>query len=267
MHPVLGATGSRAPVGLPAPGSLGRAPLPAGDAGVPSWPRPIPGTQDGNGTRSDADRFGDPKLKRVVTWISVIGSAASVIALGVMYAPTQKESSRQDVTVDHSGVAGVSNGGNVSITVNPPRPETPTFRQPSPFPGESDYRDLANPQGGPQLIGRKVVFRSVFLGDWNLQAVYSQAGVPTGSRQFINHRSIYYAASTNGLGGSDSEIPPFPISVPMGDLAQVRSLRHGDFILVTGVVRDPGPGLTPGYRPDYARVYVEASEIRKLLSD
>ena len=99
------------------------------------------------------------------------------------------------MAVGSAGVAGMSNTGNVSINVNPTKPEPPPFKQPKLFPDEIDYRNLANSTLSQKLVGKTVLFRALYLSEWNLEQVYKMAGIPVDNGVFLNHRSVYY---TNG---------------------------------------------------------------------
>ncbi len=184
------------------------------------------------------------KAKRIMIWLGVIGSIASLVSLAIYFVPIsqQKDISRQDVKVGPSGIAGVSTGGNVNITVNPGKLEAYTFKQPPAFFGEIDYRDLASPSLGEGLVGKNVLFRATYLSEWNLLQVYSMVEIYTKKNVFINHRSIYYQATDNGFGGSNNEIPPFPLSITADQLSKIRKLKPGDFILIHGRVEKPPPG-------------------------
>ena len=207
-------------------------------------------------------------MKPNAWWITLIGTAASIIGVAIAFIPVspQKDTSRQDMTVGSAGVAGMSNTGNVSINVNPVKPDLPLFKQPKPFPNEIDYRDLANSTLSQKLIGKTVLFRALYLSEWNLEQIYKMAGIPVDSGVFLNHRSAYYGSSMSPLGSSDSEVPPFPISVPFTNLNEVRKLQRGDFILITGTVNisDSKIALTT---PDYGRIYIVVSNIKLLHSD
>lgn len=207
-------------------------------------------------------------MKPSAWWIGLIGTAASIIGVAIAFMPlsSQKDTSRQDMTVGSAGIAGMSNTGNVSINVNPVKPELPLFKQPKPFPDEIDYRDLANSTLSQKLIGKTVLFRALYLSEWNIEQIYKMAGIPVDNGIFINHRSVYYGSSMSPLGSSDSEIPPFPVSVPFTNLSEIRKLQREDFILISGTVNasDPKIALTT---PDYGRIYVIVSNFQILHSE
>jgi len=181
----------------------------------------------------------------------------------------QKELTRQDVSVGPSGVAGVSAAGNVTITVNPNKPEPHVFKQPHPMSDEIDYRDLASPALSEQLVGKTVLFRAMYLSEWNQHEIYRFAGISVSNVFFINHRSVYYGSSMSALGSSDSEIPPFPITISSSQLDTIRKLNRGDFILLQGTVEQPKPELRlyAGFTPDYSRIVVHITDVKILQSD
>jgi len=204
-------------------------------------------------------------LKRTGWWIGLIGAVASLFAFAIMFLPSsaQKDQIRQALNVGTAGVAGMSNSCNVSITVNPGKPEIPVYKQPQFFPGEIDYRDLANPGLSRKFVGTTVLFRALYISEWNLHEIYKMAGLSVDKALFINHRSTDYATSISALGSTDSEIPPFPISISSNQVDIVRKLKRGDFILIRGTVDQPDSKLAL-ITPDYCRIQVSVTEIQVL---
>ena len=177
-------------------------------------------------------------MKRSGWGLTLIGAITGVIGLVIAFSPIsgQKDSIRQNMNVGSAGVAGMSYNGPISITVNPIKPESPVFKQPQSLPSEIDYRDLASPASSRSFIGKTVLFRALYLSEWNLPLAYKMAGVPVDDLLFINHRSVYYGSSMSVLGSTDSEYPPFPVSVSSKQSDVVRKMKHGDFILIHGIV-------------------------------
>lgn len=207
-------------------------------------------------------------MKKWVNWATVIGAVVALIALGLQFFSSfdQKDSGQQAVNVGPSGIAGVSREGNVSIIVNPLKSATSAFKQPPRLPSEIDYRDLANPVLSKQFIGKPVLFRAVYTSEWNIHQIYRMAGVPTEHNIFLNHRDVFYEASASPFGSTDSQIPPFPIAVSHKQIEDVRKLKRGDFVLVSGTVSSPREEkrMSPNYDPDYSVIYVQATGLQRL---
>lgn len=180
-------------------------------------------------------------MKKWVNWATVIGCIVALIALGLQFLSSfdQKDSGQQAVNVGPSGVAAVSRGGNVNIVVNPLKPGGSAFKQPPRLPNEVDYRDLANPIPSRRFIGKPILFRATYISEWNIHQVYRIAGIPFERNIFLNHRDVFYEASESPFGSTDSQIPPFPIAVSHDQIEEVRKLKRGDFILVSGIVISP----------------------------
>lgn len=197
----------------------------------------------------------------------IIGLPSFVIFLLPAFA--QKESSQQNMTVGPSGTAVMNSGNNAIITLNPARPEPLVFKQPKLVMGEIDYRDLASPALSGQFIGKTVLFRAVYISEWNQPQAYKVAGLSVSNMVFINHRSVYYEPTVSALGSTDSELPPFPISISLKQLDSVRKLKRGDFVLVRGTVEQPKDGLGLGAEatPDWGRIHIRATDVQLLQKD
>jgi hypothetical protein len=151
---------------------------------------------------------------------------------------------------------------------NPQQSEPPKLKQPAPLPGEIDYRKLASHALNRQFVGQTVTFRALFLSEWSEVTGYSLAGISTKNVIFLNHRAIDYAATRSPLGSSDSEFPPFPLSVSTNQVDTIYSLRKGDFILVKGQVEQPQPqNALLSDTLDFAKIYIHAMEVRKLSGE
>jgi hypothetical protein len=204
--------------------------------------------------------------RRTVRWLSIVGSIASVIGVALYFLPSDRSSApSQSVHVAGSESMGVIAGRDVTVTVTPQQPEPPKFRQPAPLLGEIDYRKLASPAFSRQFVGQTVTFRAVFLSEWSEVAGYSLAGISTKNLVFLNHRGIDYAATRSPLGSSDSEFPPFPLSVSANQVDMIYNLRKGDFVLVKGQVEQPQPQNTLlSETLDFAKIYIHAIKAKKL---
>lgn len=210
-------------------------------------------------------------MKKWVNWATVIGCIVALIALGLQSFSSfdQKDSGQQAVSVGPSGVAGVSRGGNVNIVVNPLKPGVSELKQPPRLPNEVDYRDLANPILSKRYIGKTVLFRAIYISEWNTHQVYRMARLPAERNIFLNHRDVFYEASESPFGSTDSQIPPFPIAISHDQIEEVRKLKRGDFILVNGIVKSPQKEkkLIPEYEADYAVFYVQVTDLRQMSSE
>ncbi len=204
-------------------------------------------------------------------WIGFVSLVIAIpgVLLYFLPASAQKESTQQNMTVGPVGAAVMNNGNNAVITVNPVKPELPVFKQPKPVLGELDYRDLASPALSGNLIGKNVLFRAIYLSDWDQTQSYAMYGVSVSNVTFINHRSVYYDLTVSAVGIADLAFPPFPISIPPTELYTVRKFKRGDVILISGTVEQPkdGPGIIAGFTPDFAHIYVRATNVQLLQSD
>jgi hypothetical protein len=200
-----------------------------------------------------------------VVLLGIVGSVASVFGVyWIFFEPKPAPAPGQSVKVSGQGI-GVVAGRDVNVTVNPKQPEPAKPKLPASVAGETEYAKLASPAFNQRLVGTVVVFRAMFLSEWPLILAYQQSGIPTDNLIFLNHRAIEYGATTSPLGSSDNAFPSFPLSIPANQAEKVYGLHRGDFILVTGQVEVPSfTHLPAGVRYDYARIYVRASEIRKL---
>ncbi len=136
-------------------------------------------------------------------------------------------------------------------------------RQPKPFPGEVDYKKLASPATNDQFIGKTVAFRVMFLSEWLDVGGYDLAGIPTKNLIFLDHRDVNSPVEDSGA------FPPFPISVSSDQADVIHKLNKGDFILIKGQVEKPRPEqiILQNIPFDFARIYVSATEIKRLTSE
>jgi hypothetical protein len=207
--------------------------------------------------------------RRTIKWLGIVGSIASVIGVALYFLPSDRSSApSQSVHVAGSKGIGVIAGRDVTVTVGPQQPESLKFKQPAPLSGEVEYRKLASPAFSRQFVGQTVIFRAQFLSEWSQVTGYSLAGISTKNLVFLNHRGIDYAVTHSPLGSSDSEFPPFPLSVSANQADMIYSFHKGDFILVKGQVKQPqSPNALLPDTLDFAKIYIHATEVKKLSSD
>lgn len=99
-----------------------------------------------------------------------------------------------------------------------------------------EYAKLGSNAFVKEFEGKCISFEASFRGEWALVSVYSVNSVPVDGRVFLNHRAADYAESTvAGFGvSSDSEIPPFPLSVAKDASAFVYEWKKGQKFTVKG---------------------------------
>lgn len=157
---------------------------------------------------------------------------------------------------------GGGNAGSITINNNMPNPDAKKpIKLPEPSAAETDYRKLVSPATSSSYIGKEVLIRLRYLGEWTITSVYKAANIDLSDRVFLNHRSVDYSESnTAPFGSSSSELPPFPISVSMNKSDVTGGLHPGDFLLIKGRIEKASQDF------DFAKIHLKALEVSKLAS-
>ena len=101
------------------------------------------------------------------------------------------------------------------------------------------YKKLCSPTFVDDFVGKRVVFKIKLLAEFTLVDTYTVIGNPASSvdqRVFLNHRDVTYQATQLPLGLSDSEIPPFAISIEKARSDFVFDANRGDIFKIRGFV-------------------------------
>ncbi|MFA4973014.1 MAG: hypothetical protein WC683_10390 [bacterium] len=96
------------------------------------------------------------------------------------------------------------------------------------------YKKLGSESFVDEYKGKYIRFKAMFIGEWTIVTTYKQGGIDTDGRVFVNHRDVDYQTTATGLGPSDSEFPPFVLSVPKNASDFVYAAKRGDLFEVWG---------------------------------
>ena len=96
------------------------------------------------------------------------------------------------------------------------------------------YKKLGSEAFVDEYKGKYIRFKAMFIGEWTIVNNYKLGGIETDGRVFVNHRDADYQTTATPLGPSDSEFPPFVLSVPKSASDFVYSSKRGDIIEVWG---------------------------------
>jgi hypothetical protein len=207
---------------------------------------------------------------RTITWLSVIGSVASIAGLAWYFMPSrantspkQPSGSSQSASVNGSGMSVVG-GHDVSVNINSNSPESEKIKLPPLFPGETDFKKLASPALNRQFVGQTVTFRAMAVGEQAAREQYKIAGVPLDDFVLLNHRDVEYRPG-HQTDATDVLMPNFPVLVPSRHADWVFDLKRGDCVLISGKVMLPHPdAIYKNYSFDYAKIYVVATGLKKI---
>ena len=105
----------------------------------------------------------------------------------------------------------------------------------------TEYRRVGSAAFADELDGTCVEIEGQFLGEWTLVSMYKSAGIEIADRVFVAHRDVGFDRAQSGL--TASELPPFPMSVPVARSEFVFRWKAGQGFRAHGLLRRyPGVG-------------------------
>ena len=115
-----------------------------------------------------------------------------------------------------------------------------------------NYKKLQSPSFNKDYNGKGVKFNAMYRGEWTELGVYH--GLKTDGKIFLNHRDTDYAVAAGPFNATtDSEIPPFILSVSKEKADFIYSLKPGTIITIEGRAASRG-----GMGADFGKFKVDA---------
>ena len=141
------------------------------------------------------------------------------------------------------GCATVHTGGSFSETPKPASYESVS------------YKKLQSPTFNADYNQKGVRFNAMYRGEWTELGVY--IGLDSKGKIYLNHRDTDYTTTAGPFNAtSDSEIPPFILSIPKEKADFIYSLKPGTIITIEGRAAHRG-----GWGADYAKFKVDADSV------